>query len=93
MVIWNILRTFGIFMAIWYILCSFGTAFPVLVSRTKKNLASLIHTWALDRKFVQLVLSGRKTSMTAKALFNHGDQIGRIFAHWVTGDFGQFYEN
>jgi hypothetical protein len=31
-------------MTIWYILCSFGTLFPVLVSRTKKNLATLTHT-------------------------------------------------
>jgi hypothetical protein len=28
-------------MAIWYILSSFGTFFPVLVSFTKKNLATL----------------------------------------------------
>jgi hypothetical protein len=42
MAIWNILRTFKIFMTIWYILCSFGTLFPVLVPWTKKNLASLI---------------------------------------------------
>jgi hypothetical protein len=28
-------------MAISYILCSFGTFLPVLVSRTKKNLATL----------------------------------------------------
>jgi hypothetical protein len=39
--IWNILQTFGIFMTIWYILCSFGTFLPVLVSCTKKNLATL----------------------------------------------------
>jgi hypothetical protein len=31
------------FMIIWYILCSFGTFFPVLVSCTKKNLATLVH--------------------------------------------------
>jgi hypothetical protein len=41
MTIWNILRTFGLFMTIWYILCSFGTFCPVLVSCTKKNLATL----------------------------------------------------
>jgi hypothetical protein len=29
-------------MTIWYILCSFGTLFPILVSCTKKNLASLL---------------------------------------------------
>jgi hypothetical protein len=34
----------GYFMTIWYILCSFGTFFPVLVSRTKKNLATLLDT-------------------------------------------------
>jgi hypothetical protein len=31
----------GYFMCIWYILYSFGTFFPVLVSCTKKNLATL----------------------------------------------------
>jgi hypothetical protein len=30
--IWNILPTFGIFMTIWYFLCSLGTFFPGLVS-------------------------------------------------------------
>jgi hypothetical protein len=34
------------FMTIWYILCSFGTFFPVLVSCTKKNLATLLYTSA-----------------------------------------------
>jgi hypothetical protein len=40
---------FGIFyghlgycMTIWYVLCSSGTFFPILVSCTKKNLASLL---------------------------------------------------
>jgi hypothetical protein len=32
-------------MAIWYILYSFGTFFPVLVSCTKNNLATL--QWSL----------------------------------------------
>jgi hypothetical protein len=27
-------------MTIWYILCSFGASFPILVSCTKKNLAT-----------------------------------------------------
>jgi hypothetical protein len=31
----------GYFMTIWYILYSFGILFPVLVSWTKKNLASM----------------------------------------------------
>jgi hypothetical protein len=31
-------------MTLWYILCSFGSIFPVLVSWTKKNLATLITT-------------------------------------------------
>jgi hypothetical protein len=44
--IWNILETFGIFydhlvhfVFIWYI-------FPVLVSFTKKNLATLCYSWS-----------------------------------------------
>jgi hypothetical protein len=47
-----ILWTFGIFyghlghfMNIWYILCSFGTFFPVLVSCNMKNLATLLKIW------------------------------------------------
>jgi hypothetical protein len=31
----------GYFITIWYFLCSFGTFLPVLVSCTKKNLATL----------------------------------------------------
>jgi hypothetical protein len=34
-------RHLGYFMTTWYILCSFGTFFPVLVSCTKKILATL----------------------------------------------------
>jgi hypothetical protein len=34
----------GYFMIMRHILCSFGTFFPVLVLRTKKNLATLFHT-------------------------------------------------
>jgi hypothetical protein len=48
MAIWNILQTFGMFyvhlvdfLFIWYIFCSFGTFFSVLVSCSKKNLAAL----------------------------------------------------
>jgi hypothetical protein len=36
MAIWNIFWTFGIFMTIWYILCSLGTLFLALVYCTKK---------------------------------------------------------
>jgi hypothetical protein len=32
----------GFFIPIWYILCSFGTFCPVLVTCTKKNLATLL---------------------------------------------------
>jgi hypothetical protein len=35
-------RDLGYFMTIWYSLYSFGTFFPVLVSRTKENLATLV---------------------------------------------------
>jgi hypothetical protein len=37
----------GYFMKIWYILRSFGTFYPLLVSCTKKNLATLVSTPAL----------------------------------------------
>jgi hypothetical protein len=42
MAIWNILRKLGYFVTIGYMLCSFGAFFPVLVSYTKKNLATLL---------------------------------------------------
>jgi hypothetical protein len=54
---WNILicivyglfyRHLGYFMTLWYILCSFGTFFPVLVSCTEKNLATLLHCETQD---------------------------------------------
>jgi hypothetical protein len=59
----NILWTLGIFyvcmttwdilhMTIWYMLCSFDTFFPVSVSCTKKNLATLM----LSTYFLELVL-------------------------------------
>jgi hypothetical protein len=35
-------RHLGYFITLWYILCSSGTFFPVLVSCTKKNLATLV---------------------------------------------------
>jgi hypothetical protein len=50
MAYWNIFRTFGIIMTIWYILCSFGTLFPVLVSCTKKNLATLIGSRRINQR-------------------------------------------
>jgi hypothetical protein len=37
-------------MTIWYILYSFGTFFPVLVSCTKKNLATLLSSTIGRRK-------------------------------------------
>jgi hypothetical protein len=40
------------FMTIWYILCSFGTLFPVLVSCTKKNLATLVYMTIFVRNFI-----------------------------------------
>jgi hypothetical protein len=35
------------FMAIWYILCSFGIFFPVLVCCAEKNLATLLPRYVL----------------------------------------------
>jgi hypothetical protein len=54
---WKILWPFGIsyidsgyFMTIGYILYSFGTFFPVLVSCTKKNLATLCRRYGKKAK-------------------------------------------
>jgi hypothetical protein len=38
----HIVQTFGHFLAIWYILRSFGLCFPVLVCCTNKNVATLL---------------------------------------------------
>jgi hypothetical protein len=43
-------RHLGHFMTIWYILCSFGTLFPVLVSCTKNNLATLYVCTCTEKK-------------------------------------------
>jgi hypothetical protein len=42
MAIWNIYGYLRYFRTNWYILCAFGTFFPVLVSWTRENLATLI---------------------------------------------------
>jgi hypothetical protein len=34
-------------MTMWYVFCSFGNFFPVLVSCTKKNLATLVRVTRL----------------------------------------------
>jgi hypothetical protein len=45
MAIWNILRTFGIsYDDLVYIFISVGTFFSVLISCSKKNLATLVGT-------------------------------------------------
>jgi hypothetical protein len=50
----------GYLVTILYILCSFGTFFPVLVSCTKKNLATLATT-GRQRTLIRLAnLVGRK---------------------------------
>jgi hypothetical protein len=43
-VVWQL----GYFITIWYILYSSGAFFPVLVSRTRKNLATLRWKWKLE---------------------------------------------
>jgi hypothetical protein len=48
----NFTDIWDIFMTIWYILYSFGTFFPVLVSWTKKNLATLIWKSTKERTYI-----------------------------------------
>jgi hypothetical protein len=50
MAIWNICGHFGYFMTFWYSSCSFGAFFPVLVSRTEKNLATLLNMIGFYKK-------------------------------------------
>jgi hypothetical protein len=42
-------RHLGYFMTLWYILCSFGTFYPVSVSSTTKNLATLVGSCNLHK--------------------------------------------
>jgi hypothetical protein len=48
---WNIEWTFVIFYDYLVFLCSFGTFIPVLVSRAKKNLATLAHSSPASKGF------------------------------------------
>jgi hypothetical protein len=68
----------GYFMTIWYTLCSFGTFFPVLVSCTKKNLATL----ALEDLFVQIFnlqpVDG--AAIMKRDQFNKESPLGRSWA-------------
>jgi hypothetical protein len=80
MAIWNILWPFGIFyihfgyfITNWYIhICSFDTFFPVLVSCTKKNLATLISS-EFDAAALNVESSGssKKGPPTSAVKYNH----------------------
>jgi hypothetical protein len=60
------------FMDIWDSLLPFGTFFPVLVSCTKKNLATLICAENLhSSKCSHHVLSARRISSDSKRLHEH----------------------
>jgi hypothetical protein len=98
MAVLNILQTFGIFMTIGYIFCSFGTFFPVLVSCTRKSLATLIQWspfyifWTFEPlKFFRIFFSSFILHASGSLATDQGDRIGRIFAHWATVYFLQFY--
>jgi hypothetical protein len=68
-------------MTIWYILCSFG-AFPVLVSFTKKNLATLLLGYwktRVDELFWSMPVSQKPDpEMEIRVT---GDLIGPLFLH------------
>jgi hypothetical protein len=71
---WHILDPFGLFyghwkyfMAIWYILWSFGIFPPVLVSCTKKNLATLRGT-----AFYRVIVDDGAVGQLALGLDEHG---------------------
>jgi hypothetical protein len=78
-------------MNIWYILCSFGKLYLVVVY-TKKNLASL------EQQLKKNLFRGKKIGALCYGdIFMHyfrtnqDDQIGLIFAFWAIAHFGQFY--
>jgi hypothetical protein len=60
-------------MTSWYILCSFGTFFPVLVSCTMKNLAT-------PGKRRKLQVKPEEKLDFRRGDLEQGGQIGRIFA-------------
>jgi hypothetical protein len=77
----------GYFMTIWYTLCSFGTFFPVLVSCTKKNLATL-RTYVQPKNckcFFRYATKLRFLNMPLRADISGVDVIITIFC-----DFRQF---
>jgi hypothetical protein len=66
--IWYILCQFGIFMVIWY-------SFPVLVSCTTKNLATLLENKKIRSSFLCCnVILGSENSLAASVdIFCNGD--------------------
>jgi hypothetical protein len=74
-------------MTIWYILCSFGPFFPVLVSCTKKNLATLYSfSHASDNIYYPAIRGsalntlGKNIKWTILLIFNNDSKGGgRIF--------------
>jgi hypothetical protein len=63
---WSIYGHLVYFVALWYILWLFGTFFPVLVSCTKKNLATLV----VPRKPTQQLFNWVQTFSSKTKIFN-----------------------
>jgi hypothetical protein len=61
----------GYFMTIWYIVCSFGTVFPVLVSCTKKNLATLPRPALMERDLLHFPRIEKNTQRFYSSKNNH----------------------
>jgi hypothetical protein len=59
-------------MTIRYILCSFGTFFPVLVSCTKKNLATLVEQPSSTDLQQGMFLAAKKIAILPKNVFLKG---------------------
>jgi hypothetical protein len=64
--IWNIYRLFEYRMINWYILCSFGTFFPVLVSCTRKNLATLSRNLQIPTEASSFAQDEKSISITER---------------------------
>jgi hypothetical protein len=96
--LWNILWTFDAFY-VWPS-GTFGVhlVFPVLVSCTKKNLATLVETFSrfssrppTPQQQTFDDINRIKESRLSEQTWRQGDRIGRYFAHWAIVYSGQFF--
>jgi hypothetical protein len=92
--IWNILWRLGIVYdhLVHFVFILYSFIFPVLVSCTKKNLATLFGIEKKSDTQKNQVGPKWRPCLQGVALGSHqGDQIGPTFAPWTIVYFGQFF--